>query len=152
MIKLFILILSLNIACAELFYGSGQEKRWKWDTKQMKFENRTGKNGLLQYGALNASHLRVFWTQSFNLYMNVVLSVNLYNADRVITATLGQAQPPFDDKSIILTNRPMNLCLQQTMLVTVRAKEEYKDKEWYKPYIMQTTIWYPPSFLKVYQN
>ena len=125
------------------YYGGGNKVRQKRDPS-IKFEARSGRDSLLNFVALNSTNLEVFWIHSFDINLDMVQSAVLYSADNNLAEQLGQADPPFDSTSSIITDRKMDLCSSHKLFVTVKPKEGYEET-----HILRETTWYPPSFLKV---
>ena len=114
------------------------------------FEAKKGTETKLGFKALNKTHLEINWTSSFNVDFDVVNTVVLYKVEQNGSPLkIGQAHRPFDPNNTLVTSKALDLCLSQKFFVQVKAKEEFKDKAWYKSAINRYSTWYPPHFLQV---
>ena len=112
-------------------------------------ELRGGKSKLL-FKAINSTQLEVTWANSFEVNFDVIKSVKLFKTTPLAPSEYGQAEPPFDEKNIILTSKPVDLCLAHWFYVEIQAKDVYYEEPWYKTHISsQETTWHRPDFLRV---
>ena len=97
-------------------------------------ESRGGKSNLL-FKAISSTQLEVTWTNSFKVNFDVIKSVKLFKTTPLAPSEYGHAEPPFDEKNVILTSKTLDLCLIHVFYVEIKPKDVYSEEPWYKTHM-----------------
>ena len=146
---LFILLFVSGLICV----ATSDERNGRQNKDSKMFTEFRGGKGKLLFKAISSTQLEVTWTNSFKVNFDVIKSVKLFKTTPLAPSEYGHAEPPFDEKNVILTSKTLDLCLTHVFDVEIKAKDVYSEEPWYETHISsEETTWYPPNFSMVIET
>ena len=121
----------------------------KIQSKEIKFETKTGREAELQFNFVNSKRLQVKWWQSFDVDPEVIRIVQINRVEKDQSAHFGEAKPPYNEDSEIFTNQDVDLCLPQDFVVYITPKQKYTKDPFYKMPVHKESTYYAPDFSQV---